>query len=593
MNTRSASIASRIPPNRLPASRGNASAAPILTWRATEWRSRFILGALMLGFLAVIIRSFTLQHLNVEQWQMRAEKRFERVREVPVARGRVLDRNGAVIASSIREDLLGIVPKQFNPQSKQVDKLAEIINMPAAEIRSRVSNAKGYFYLARGLNLEQAAKIRSLRMQGLELEPEYRRHYPYGEAFAHAVGFTDSEERGAEGLERTFDGHLRAITGVERVLVDRRNDPIGAKSVSAATPGKNLQLSLDVSIQSIVQTALKAAMTEHRAKAASAVVIDVKTGEVLALVNEPSFDPNKRNRLNPDTVRNRVVTDAFEPGSTLKPFSIAAALELGRITPNTEFQTAPGKITIGNRTIGDTKTYGLLTVEEILQKSSNVGTVKISQSLAPSELHTFYASAGFGRAPEVGFSGATPGRLRDASRWVPIDQAVMSYGHGISVSLLQLARAYTVFARDGDMVPLTFLRQTGPVEGTRVISASTAQSVRKMLEMAAGPGGTAPKAQINGFKVAGKTGTAHKPEKGGYAKNRYVASFVGFVPADKPKFVIAVMVDEPSAGRHYGGEVAAPVFAQIAADSLRRLQMSPNPALRILPAGVLIEEGTL
>lgn len=593
MNFRSAVIPPRGLGLKAPSRMADASAVPILTWRATQWRSKLILGLLMVGFVAVIVRSFILQHLNVEQWQSRAEKRFERVREVPVARGRVLDRNGAVIASSIREELLGIVPKQFNLQSKQIDALAQIIDMPPAEIRAKISRAKNYFYLARGLNLEQAAKIRALKLRGVELEAEYRRHYPYGDAFAHAVGFTDSEERGAEGLERTFDSQLRATLGVEKVYVTRNNDAVGGKSVVTATPGRDLQLSLDVGIQSIVQTALKTAVAEHRPKAASAIVIDVRTGEVLALSNEPSFDPNHRTRLNPDVVRNRVVTDSFEPGSTLKPFSIATALELGRVSAQTEIQTAPGKITIGNRTIGDTNSYGLLTVEQILQKSSNVGTVKISQQLQPHELHDFYASVGFGKAPDVGFSAATAGRLRDASRWLAIEQATMSYGHGISVSLIQLARAYTVFARDGDLVPLTFVRQSQPAQGTRVMSAGTAQQVRKMLEMAAGPGGTAPKAQIAGFKVAGKTGTAHKAEKGGYSKTKFIASFVGFVPADKPRFVIAVMVDEPSAGRHYGGEVAAPIFAQIASDSLRKFQISPNPALRVLPAGVLIEEGTL
>ncbi len=577
---------------RFQAQSANRSAAPILTWRATQWRSRAILGLLMLGFLAVLVRAFILQHLNVEQWQSRAEKRFERTREIPAARGRVLDRHGAVIASSIREELLGIVPTQFDLNSPRLNQLAEIVNLKPAELRARISRNKNYFYLAKGLNLEQADRIRALRLRGIELEVEYRRHYPYGDAFAHVVGFTDSEERGAEGLERRMEGQLKGVSGVTRVFVDRKNSAVGERQMLPAAPGRDLALSLDVGIQTIVHSALKAVMTEHRARAASAVVIDIQTGEVLALANEPSFDPNNRSRLNADTVRNRAITDMFEPGSTLKPFSIAAAIDLGRVSPMTEIQTAPGRMTIGNRTIGDSTPHGLLTVEQILQKSSNVGTVKIAQKLAPEELHQAYAAAGFGRVPPGELAGAASGRLRSPQRWVPIDQATISYGHGVSVSLLQLARAYTVFARDGDLAPLSFMRQPGPVSGERVMSPSTAQAVRKMLEMATGPGGTAPKAQIPGFKVAGKTGTAHKPEKGGYAKNKYIASFVGFAPADQPKFVIAVMVDEPSAGRHYGGEVAAPVFAQIANDTLRRMQMSPDPKVRVLPAGVLIQEGT-
>jgi cell division protein FtsI (penicillin-binding protein 3) len=405
------------------------------------------------------------------------------------------------------------------------------------------------------------------------------------------VGFTNAHEQGAEGLEATHDQALRGTSGQLRVVIDRRGSAVEGRTIADALHGKDLQLSLDASIQSMVYSTLKSAVVEHRAKAAAAVVIDAQTGEVLALVNEPSFDPNNRIKLNPDRVRNRAVTDTFEPGSTMKSFSIAAALELGRVSPKTEVQTAPGKITIGNRTIGDSHPHGTLTVEEVLAKSSNVGTVRITQRLQAKELYDFYVAAGFGRVPDVGLNGATAGRLRQPEKWVPIDQATISYGHGVSVSLLQLARAYTVFARDGDLVPISFVPQPGPVSGVPVISPETARSVRKMLEMATTQG-TAPKAQIAGFRVAGKTGTAHKPERGGYAKNKYVASFVGFAPADQPRFVIAVMVDEPSAGKHYGGEVAAPIFAQIANDALRRMQMSPNPALRILPAVALIGEGT-
>ena len=587
MNSRAFSIHHRLAGDAI-----SRSPAPVLTWRATEWRSRLILAAMMLGFLVIVIRSFMLQLVNVDEWQSRAEKRFERVREVPAARGRVLDRHGAVIASSIREELLGIVPTRFKLDSPQLDRLAAIIGMSPTEVRQRIGRAKGFFYLAKGLNLEQADQIRALRLTGIELEIEYRRHYPYGDAFAHAVGFTDAEDRGVEGLERILDGQLRGMPGVTRVFVDRRNDAFGQRMVRPPAPGEDLQLSLDAGIQALTMSALREAMQTHRPRAASAVVVDVQTGEVLALASLPTFDPNHRSRLNLESVRNRIVTDTFEPGSTLKPFSIAAAMELGRVSPRTEIDTGSGRMTIGNRSIGDTKPLGLLTVEGVLQKSSNVGTVKIAQKMKPQELHDFYAAVGFGRLPEGGFPGATAGRLRPSQTWVPIEHATISYGHGISVSLLQLARAYTVFARDGLLVPLTFSRQKNAVEGERIYSVATAQAMRQMLQMATEPGGTGPRAQIPGFQVAGKTGTAHKPERGGYAKDRYVSSFAGFAPADRPRFVIAVMVDEPSAGKHYGGEVAAPIFSQIANDTLRRMQMSPNPALRVLPLGALVEEGT-
>ncbi len=584
---------------------------PVLTWRATQGRSRFLLFLLMAGFCIVIVRAFTLQLVNADQWQTRAEKRFERPREIPANRGRVLDRHGEVIASSVQEEQLGIVPTRFvanltltgdkkvdtqraakkKLEDQKLDELAAILEMKPSEVRAKIYGAKKFFWLARGLNLEQADRIRALRLEGVELENDFRRYYPYGEAFAHIVGFTNAHEQGAEGLEATHDQALRGTSGQLRVVIDRRGSAVEGRTIADALHGKDLQLSLDASIQSMVYSTLKSAVAEHRAKAAAAVVIDAQTGEVLALVNEPSFDPNNRTKLNPDRVRNRAVTDTFEPGSTMKSFSIAAALELGRVGPKTEIQTAPGKITIGNRTIGDSHPHGTLTVEEVLAKSSNVGTVRITQRLQAKELYDLYVAAGFGRVPDVGLNGATAGRLRQPEKWVPIDQATISYGHGVSVSLLQLARAYTVFARDGDLVPISFVPQPGPVAGVPVISPETARSVRKMLEMATTQG-TAPKAQIAGFRVAGKTGTAHKPERGGYAKNKYVASFVGFAPADQPRFVIAVMVDEPSAGKHYGGEVAAPIFSQIANDALRRMQMSPNPALRILPAVALIGEGT-
>jgi cell division protein FtsI (penicillin-binding protein 3) len=588
MNSRASVISN----GRIKPSAWSRPAEPVLTWRATQIRSKVVLGVLMLGFLVVIMRAFVLQLVHADHWQSLAERRFERPREIPAVRGRVLDRNGEVIATSVREEHLGVVPSRIDADSQKIVELAALLGRPVAEVRAQIKRAKGFFWLSKGLDLAQADRIRALRIQGLEFESDYRRYYPFGASFAHVVGFTNSEEKGAEGLELAHDAQLRATPGRARVVVDRRNEPVSRRAIAEAMPGRDLQLSLDAGIQAIVHSALLAAMEEHRPKAVSAVVLDPQTGEVLAMANQPSFDPNNRRGLSPDKVRNRAVTDAFEPGSTMKAFSIAAALEFGRVAPDTRIQTDPGKVTIGRRTIGDKKPLGVLTVSEILAKSSNVGTIKIADKLSSQEMHDFYTASGFGRVPEVGLSGATTGRLRNPQRWVPIDHATISYGHGVSVSLLQLARGYTIFARNGDIVPLSFTPQPGPMVGIPVISPDTARIMRRMLQEAAGPGGTAPKAQVEGFKVAGKTGTAHKPEQGGYAKNRYVSSFVGFAPADRPRFVIAVMVDEPSAGKHYGGEVAAPIFSRIANDTLRRLQLSPDPALRILPAIAMIDEGT-
>jgi cell division protein FtsI (penicillin-binding protein 3) len=355
--------------------------------------------------------------------------------------------------------------------------------------------------------------------------------------------------------------------------------------------GADLQLSVDAKIQFHAFSALRDAVRDHRARAGAVVVLDVRTGEVLALANLPTYNPNERGQLSGAQLRNRVITDTFEPGSTMKPFTTALALESGRFNPQSVIQTAPGRITVGAASISDVHAYGALTVEEVLQKSSNVGTVKMALSVQPEAMWNLFTAVGFGSAPDLGFPGAVAGRVMPHRSWRPINQATMSYGHGISVSLIQMARAYTVFARDGDMVPLTMLRIDEPATGVRVIEPGTAQAVRRMLEMAAGPGGTAPKAQVAGYRVAGKTGTAHKIENGRYV-NKYIASFVGFAPVSDPRIVIAVMVDEPSAGQHYGGQVAAPIFSRIAGDALRALRVPPDApqANRVIPAEPVPEE---
>jgi cell division protein FtsI (penicillin-binding protein 3) len=569
----------------------NAKPNSILTWRATAWRSRLVLMGLMGAFGAVLVKAFVLQHLNVEEWQRRAENRYERVRDIPAARGRLLDRHGQALAVSIPEYRLGVVRSQIKPQHPRMPELAKLLGLSESALQKKLQANKKYFYLASGLDLEKADRIRQLRMPGLDLEQEFRRHYPYAESFANLIGFTDAEDRGQEGVERAFDDALKGRAGTERVLVDRRNQVVGQRQSRSAAPGEDVRLSVDAGIQSIAHRAVQDAMTRHQAKAAAAVVIDARTGELLAMANAPSFDPNQRQRLDPAHVRNRSVTDSFEPGSTLKPFSIATAMDAGLVRPSSVLPTAAGFMTISGRTIRDTKKLGPLSVSEILEKSSNVGTAQIALRLPAQTLYERYRLSGFGSPVPIQLPGTISGRLRPWQSWVAIDQATMSYGHGISVSLLQLARAYTVFARDGDLAPLSITPVDGPVVGDPVFSSQTTAQMRQMLERATGPEGTAPRSRVQGFRVAGKTGTAHKPERGGYAKNRYISSFAGFVPADAPRVVIAVMVDEPTAGGYFGGEVAAPIFAEIAAESLRRMQMSPDPSIRILPDLLRVAEG--
>ena len=569
----------------------NAKPNSILTWRATASRSRLVFFALMAGLLAVLIKAFVLQHVNVEEWQKRAENRYERVRDIPAARGRLLDRHGQALAVSIPEYRLGVIRAQFKPKHPRMPELAKILGLSEPALLKRLEANKKYFYLAAGIDLEQADRIRQLRLPGLDLEQEFRRHYPHADSFANLIGFTDSADLGQEGVERAFDGLLRGRAGVERVLVDRRNQVVGQRQFTAAAPGKDVRLSLDAGIQSIAHRAVQEAMIKHRAKAAAAVVLDPRTGELLAMANAPSFNPNQRQRLDPANVRNRSVTDGFEPGSTLKPFAIATALDTGLVRPTTVFQTASGTLTISGHTIRDTKRLGPLTVSEILEKSSNIGTAQIALRIPAQNLYERYRLSGFGSPVSIELPGTISGRLRPWQSWVAIDQAALSYGHGISVSLLQLARAYTVFAREGDLAPLSITPVVDPVVGDPVFSVQTVAQMRAMLERATGAEGTAPLSRIQGFRVVGKTGTAHKPERGGYAKDRYIASFAGFVPVEAPRFVIAVMVDEPTVGGYFGGEVAAPIFAEIAAASLRRMQMSPDPSIRILPDVMRVAEG--
>jgi len=386
-------------------------------------------------------------------------------------------------------------------------------------------------------------------------------------------------------VELAFQSHLAGKPGTRRVIKDRLGHIVeDVESIRSAQDGRDLALSIDGKLQSLAFGALKAAVEQHRAKAGALVAVDVRSGEVLALVNVPSFNPNNRARLTGAQLRNRVITDMFEPGSTLKPFTVALALETGRVTPSTSVPTAPGRLTLANHTIRDVHPAAVLTVAQIIQKSSNVGSAKIALAMPREAMWELYKRVGFGEAPQLGFPGAAAGKLRPYRQWRPIEQATMAYGHGISVSLVQLARAYTVFARDGELVPLTLVKSPAEVSGDKVLSAETARALRAMLELAVQPGGTGPRARIMGWRVGGKTGTAHKLENGGYAADKYLSSFVGFAPASAPRLVVAVMIDEPAAGQHYGGAVAAPVFAQVMQGALRMLNVPHDAPLE--PVGL-------
>ncbi len=568
------------------------SASPVLAVKLPVWRSRIVLFSLFAGFAALAGRALWLQGISTEFLQKQGASRYARTLELPATRGKITDRNGQVLASSLPVKAVWAIPEDvLEAPAGKISELARLLDMSERDLRKKLDSDRTFVYLKRQVENDVTDKITALNVPGIGTRREYKRYYPDGEVMAHVVGFTNVEDVGQEGMELAFQKNLAGTSGSRRVIKDRLGRVVeDIESVRLPHDGKDLALAIDRKIQYIAYSHLKEAVEKHKAKAAAIVVLDVNTGEVLALVNLPTYNPNDRARLTGAQLRNRVMTDTFEPGSTLKPFTVALALENRLVTPNTSIQTAPGRITIGRATIGDSHPHGVLTVAQVLEKSSNVGTTKLALQLQPQQMWEMFTTIGFGQQPKLGFPGAVAGRVRPYKSWKPIEQATMSYGHGISTSLIQVAQSYMIFARDGDMIPLTLQKAGDRPISQRVISEKTARDVRLMLEMAAGPEGTAPKAQVPGYRVAGKTGTAHKLVNGQYA-NKYVSSFVGFAPVSDPRIIVAVMVDEPSNGFHYGGQVAAPVFSAVTANALRALNIAPDSTVTdiIVPANPVEE----
>ncbi|HAF55765.1 MAG TPA: cell division protein [Thauera sp.] len=553
---------------------------PLLKRELPAWRSRLVMLGLMGCSLALVGRALYLQGVNHDFLQAKGESRYARTLEVPATRGRITDRQGDILAVSTPVRSVWAIPSDAQLEPAQARELARLLEMDVKELNGRLATGRDFAYLKRQVPPEVAEQVAALRLPGIHQQQEYRRYYPGGEVMAHILGFTDVEDKGQEGIELAFEQRLAGRAGARRVIKDRRGQIV--EDVEAIRPprdGEDVALSIDGKIQYLAWSALRDAMQQHKAQAGAVVVLDARSGEILALANAPTFNPNNRANLSGAQLRNRVFTDAFEPGSVMKPFIAALAIERGKVKPSTQIDTGNGRMTIGTATISDTKRHGMMTVAEVVQKSSNIGTVKMAQQFSAEEMWHLFDQLGFGTPLNLGFPGETSGRLRPAKTWRPIEQATMSYGHGISTSLIQMARAYLVFARDGELVPLSLTRLDGmPSQGRRVFSADTAREMRTILEMAAKPGGTAPRAQVPGYTVAGKTGTAHKLEAGRYAR-KYVSSFVGFAPAFNPRIVVAVMIDEPSAGQYFGGTVAAPVFSRITEGALRALGVAPDVPL--------------
>jgi cell division protein FtsI (penicillin-binding protein 3) len=558
----------------------NYATSPLLASPTPPWRSRFVVALVAAAFLLLLGRAVHLQILNTGFYQAQGEKRFVHSEKLPASRGRVLDRNGLALASSVALPTVQVDTKTFAADAAERKQLARLLSMSPAELADKLDNG-GTVVLRRTLEEPVWAEVKALGLKGLQEIREYKRRYPEGEAAAPVVGFVDPDGLGLSGIELVHNQQLTGAAGQRTVVRDRFGRVVeDMGEPSSPVNGRDVTLSLDSKVQFFAWQRLRDAVKEHNALSGSAVVLDVQTGELLALANYRTEDPVRRNAKGASKgPRNGALADTFEPGSTMKPFTAALALERGPWKADTRIDTAPGRIVIAGAPITDSHPHGTLTVAEVIQKSSNVGTVKMAMSIPAREMWEMYTAIGLGQRPQLDFPGAAPGRLRPYKTWRPVEQATMSYGYGQSASLMQLARAYTVFARDGEIVPLTLLKRDaaeGPVAGQRVISAKTAQQLRDMLRMAAGPGGTAPKAQALGYSVAGKTGTARKHEGKGYAQGKYLAFFVGLAPVNNPRIVVAVLVDEPAKGVYFGGDVAAPVFSQVVQQTLRMMNVQPD-----------------
>jgi cell division protein FtsI (penicillin-binding protein 3) len=577
-NTRRSARRQKAPAGGGTAATVQYASSPLLAAKTPLWRSKLLVFCVGAGFLVLVGRAVYIQVVNQDFYLKQGESRYVRTFNLPGGRGRIMDRNGQILAASVPAPSVWAIPKDYKATPAEHQQLARLLAMKPAELTARLNGeATNFVWLRRQVNEVTASQIKALGIKGIYQQREYRREYPEGESSAHVVGFTNVEERGQEGIELAFQKDLQGRNGSRSVVRDRLGrivEDIG-ESVDPQD-GRDIELAIDSKVQFFAYQRLREAVAEHSAKAASVVVLDVLTGEVLALANYPSYVPDDRKGLSGMQLRNRALTDTFEPGSTMKPLIAALALQSGRVRPDTIIQTAPGKIQITGSTITDAHPHGPLTVEQVIQKSSNVGAVKLAMQMQPREMWEMFTAVGLGQKPPLPFPGLAAGRLRPFKSWRPVEQATMSYGYGLSTSLFQVARAYTVFARDGQLMPVSLLKNTQAANGVQVFSPEVARQVRKMLHMVTISGGTAPKAQAIGYTVGGKTGTAYKQEGKGYADRKYRSLFVGLAPVSAPRIVVAVMVDEPTAGGHFGGDVAAPVFSQVVQQTLRLMNVAPD-----------------
>jgi cell division protein FtsI (penicillin-binding protein 3) len=557
----------------------NYASSPLLTSKTPVWRSKFIVAVIAIGFIGLIGRAAYIQVINNTFFKRQGEVRFVRTLDLPANRGKILDRNGLILASSVLSPSVWSIPEDVEIDDAKLGKLAKLLDIPKTELSQKLNDDdKSFVWLKRQIDETTAKNIETLGVKGVYLRNEYKRKYPEGDAAASVMGFANVDGKGLGGVELAFNHELAGQMGSRRVIKNRLGQVVeNIGEQRPPTAGKDQQLSIDSRIQFFAYQKLRDAVIENKANSGSAVVLDVVTGEILAIANYPvSNNASKQEGMNGAQLRNRALSDTFEPGSTMKPFIAALALERGIAKPETVIQTAPGHMTIGGATITDAHPHGDLTVNQVIQKSSNVGIVKLAMQTQSKDMWTMFDQVGFGQKPQLTFPGVVSGKLRAYKSWRPIEQATMSYGYGMSCSLFQLAHAYSVFARDGEIIPLTLTKTNERAKGVQVFKPQHAAAVRHMLNMVTGEGGTAPKAQTIGYSVGGKTGTAHIQEGKGYANKKYRGFFVGMAPIENPRIVVAVMIEEPKNGKYFGGDVAAPVFSETVQQTLRILGVQPD-----------------
>ena len=542
-------------------------------------RRIFLLGLMMVAVGLLSWRAVVLQVLHKDFLVEQGDARSLRVVSIPAHRGMITDRNNEPLAISTPVDSIWADPQSLLDAPAQLPRLAKLLDLKVRWIKDRLrENANREFvYLKRAVPPALADQVMALDISGVAKQREYRRYYPAGEVAGHVLGFTNVDDVGQEGAELAFEQLLRGTPGSMRVIKDRLGHIVETvERISEPVPGHDLKLSIDRRIQYLAYRELKAAVQESHAASGSAVILDVKNGEVLAMVNQPTYNPNNRDSLRSSHYRNRAVTDVFEPGSTVKPFTVAMALESGQYRPESLINTEPGTLRVGPNTIHDTHDYGLINVSTVIAKSSNVGASKIALSLPADRLWAMFHRVGFGALSGADFPGETSGTLPDYHRWYPIDHATFSFGYGLSVSTLQLARAYAALASGGVLKPVSFVPLEQSPEGERVMSAKTARQVIAMLEGVVSDEGTGELARVSGYHVAGKTGTVRKSTSGGYAEDKYIALFAGMIPASRPRLVMVVEVNDPRNDHYYGGSVAAPVFSRVMSEAMRLLDIAPD-----------------